>query len=174
MKFIDDNKRVLINTLLYVIDKLGSTGEYHQVFKILYFAEQEHIKIYGKPLIEDTYVAMEYGPVPSRAYNILKDVRRGDFNEFFTSINSHTVKAAKAPDLDYLSESEIKCIDNSLNLFGRLSFGDRTQKSHDAAYNATKRNRDIDIIEIGRAGGANEDTLNYLRENLETKQHLFR
>jgi len=174
MKAIDDNQRVLINTLLYVIKKLGSTGEFHEVFKILYFAEQEHIKRFGKLLLDDTYIAMKYGPVPSKSYRILKDVMQGGYKEYFTSVTDRMVRAIAEPDMDYLSESEIDCIDNSLKQFGGLSFIAKTEKSHDKAYDATPLNQAMDIINIGRAGGANDDTLRYLHENLETKRELFK
>ena len=33
--------------------------------KILFYAEKEHINQYARPIIADTYIAMEWGPVPS-------------------------------------------------------------------------------------------------------------
>jgi uncharacterized phage-associated protein len=169
MKILDDGRLELINILLYVISKLGDAS-YHKIFKILYFAEQEHIKRFGKSLLNDDYIAMKYGPVPSNAYDILKNVKHGDWNKYFVAIDEYAVKAVAEPNFDYLSESEILCIDNSIDSFGSLTFSERTDKSHDDAYNAVKLNHKMNIFEIGRAGGANEDTLNYLQENLETKR----
>ncbi|WP_031529962.1 Panacea domain-containing protein [Dyadobacter crusticola] len=166
---IDERRLELINILLYVISKLG-TADYHKIFKILYFAEQEHIRRFGRTLLNDDYVAMKYGPVPSNAYDILKSVPSGDWSSYFTLVGEHSFKAVSEPNLNYLSESEMLCIDNSIDSFGSLTFSERTDKSHDDAYNAVKLNHKMDILEIGRVGGASEDTLNYLQENLETKQ----
>ncbi|KQS30642.1 hypothetical protein ASG33_09615 [Dyadobacter sp. Leaf189] len=166
---IDENRMELINILLYVISKLG-TADYHKIFKILYFAEQEHIRRFGQKLLNDDYVAMKYGPVPSNAYDILKSVSNGDLNNYFCLAGEHSFKAVSEPNLDYLSESEVSCINNSIESFGSLTFSERTDKSHDDAYNAVKLNHKMDIFEIGRVGGASEDTLHYLQENLETKR----
>ena len=168
MKSDNENRLALINILLYVISKLGD-GEFHKVFKILYFAEQEHIKRFGKRLLNDTYIAMKYGPVPSNSYDLLKSVRNGELGAYFLSVSEHRVRAVSEPDLDYLSESEVYCIDNSIEQFGSLSFNERTDKSHDDAYNSVKLNQPMDIFKIAAVGGASEDMVKYLTDHLEAK-----
>ena len=37
-----------LNAAIFILNKLGQ-ADYHKVFKILYFAEQQHLKNYGQP-----------------------------------------------------------------------------------------------------------------------------
>src|SRR5580698_7181398 len=40
--------------------------------KLLYFADKLHLIRYGQPIIGDRYFKMEWGPVPSNGYNVIK------------------------------------------------------------------------------------------------------
>ena len=65
------NKEKATHSILYVANKL-ERRDLHKIFKILYFAERKHMQDWGRPIIGDTYIAMDAGPVPSRVYDILK------------------------------------------------------------------------------------------------------
>ncbi len=172
---------ITIHTLLYILQKIGGEGDYHKVFKILYFADQKHLAKYGSPITIDRYIAMKNGPVPSLAYDILKALRldgplsgsHDEFIPYFQSVNNHTVKALKAPDLDYLSESEIQCLDESIKAFRALSFSARTNKSHDRAYENTVRNGAMNELDIASAGGAKEGMIAYIKERMENETASF-
>jgi len=58
MNTIAENLTITVNTLLYIIGKLGGTGDFHKVFKILYFADQKHLVRYGFAITDDRYIAM--------------------------------------------------------------------------------------------------------------------
>jgi len=68
------NREKAIQSILYVTNKL-TRKDFHKIFKILYFAERKHMQDWGMPIIGDTYIAMDAGPVPSRVYDMLKIVR---------------------------------------------------------------------------------------------------
>jgi len=40
--------------------------------KLLYFVDKEHLLSYGRTVIGDRYIKMEFGPVPSSGYNLMK------------------------------------------------------------------------------------------------------
>jgi len=40
-----------VNTLLYIIQKSGGICDFHKVFKILYFADQKHLSMYGSTIL---------------------------------------------------------------------------------------------------------------------------
>ena len=48
----------------------------HKLAKLVYFADKEHMLDYGRPITGDRYMAMEYGPVPSFIYDLVKDSAR--------------------------------------------------------------------------------------------------
>ena len=51
--------------LLYIMQSFPHGVEFIKLFKILYFAQQDHLLKYGKVLIEDSFKALKHGPVPS-------------------------------------------------------------------------------------------------------------
>ena len=68
-----------INSLLYALQKLGGRTDMHKLCKILYFADQRHLSQYGRSITGDTYIAMQFGPVPSCVDDILKALRGDSF-----------------------------------------------------------------------------------------------
>lgn len=68
-----------INSIIYIIQKLGSKMDMHKLYKILYFADQKHLSDYGRSITGDVYIAMQYGPVPSSVDDILKALRGDSF-----------------------------------------------------------------------------------------------
>ena len=62
-----------LNALLFwPFQSLGDKSDMHKLCKILYFADQRHLSLYGRSITGDTYIAMQYGPVPSNVDDILK------------------------------------------------------------------------------------------------------
>lgn len=59
MNKYDWNK--IIEVVLYILNKTGGIDYYH-VFKILYFAEKEHLQKWGNSITSDENVALPYGP----------------------------------------------------------------------------------------------------------------
>ena len=55
-----DNKKI-VEAVLYILNVTKGLDYYH-VFKVLYFAEREHLKLWGTKILADDFVAMEYGP----------------------------------------------------------------------------------------------------------------
>jgi uncharacterized phage-associated protein len=86
--------------------------------KVLFFADRDHLRAYGRPVTGDRYIAMASGPVPSRVYDIVKgnldyfgnpaaiaEAIRVDRNEHWAR-----VYANRGPDLDLLSETDIAAV----------------------------------------------------------------
>src|SRR5260370_34242127 len=51
--------------------KLGVTQ--YDILKTIFLADKAHLNKYGRPITFDNYVAMRAGPVPSLAYDLLKE-----------------------------------------------------------------------------------------------------
>ncbi len=156
-----------IHLLLYILKKLGGQSDIHKLFKILYFAEQKHLVKYGTTISQDHYHAMKNGPVPSIAYDIYKSVKDGGvtYARYFSAVERFSIASIGEPDLDYLSESEIKCIDESVQENSNLSFNALTEKSHDEAWTSTPRDKEIGIVDIAKAGGADSHMVKYIQDH---------
>jgi uncharacterized phage-associated protein len=157
--------------VLYIAGQLGET-DFHRVFKILYFAEKEHLVNYGRPIVGDTYYAMKNGPVPSFIYDALKYARgNGAYSDSFVSIaNAITIKsnftfvAKENADLDELSKSDIACLDKSIQENKDIEYTALTEKSHDEAWKSADKDDAMNLEIIAKAGGANDEMLKYIEE----------
>lgn len=138
-----------IEAVLYVV-KNASNPTMHSISKALYFADKDHLERYGRLICGDSYVAMKNGPVPSGIYDLFK-VARGDNHPVFTPSKEvvdwvsssfrlrdrYNVEALRDPEMDYLSDSDIECLDRSIEAFDHLSFQELTKVSHDKAWQCT-------------------------------------
>jgi len=166
--------------VLYIIQKMGKL-DIHRLFKLMYFAEVEHLAKYGRTITTDQYTAMTYGPVPSFLYNSVKYNRNEicatesckDLSSSFIMIDKKTIFSDSSPDLDELSNSDIKCLDNSILENKDLSMQKLTDKSHMYAWkkakasNPNRNNNPIIISDIAKDGGASEDMINFILEGIE-------
>jgi hypothetical protein len=124
---------------------------------------------------------MDKGPVPSLAYDIVKALRgegslvslQYQFTPLFRLCNKHTVQALAEPDLDYLSQSEMDCIDEAIAENDALSFDHRTDKSHDEAWMNTAMNRPMKVVDIAHAAGASQGMIDYIQESLENEKAVI-
>lgn len=165
----------LIKIILSNMD--DKTCGFHKLFKILYFAEKEHLSKYGRPITWDRYIAMKDGPVPSAIYDLLKILRGDaifyadvDLSNDFEVQGSHYLHLLNDNiDMDIFSESELECIQHSIEENKNLTYGILRDKSHDQAWKRSQKDDSMSIFEIAKAGGANDDVIKYINVYLENK-----
>jgi uncharacterized phage-associated protein len=177
-----DQEKAIAAVSLVLINQDGKCN-FHKLFKILYFAEQKHLSRYGRTIFNDTYIAMKNGPVPSSVYDILK-ITKGDsiyynqdiaafFSTYF-SVEDYNIKLNKKDlDIEIFSESEVECITESIEENKFLGFNTLTSKSHDLAWENVGLNQRISVLDIAKAGGANDELLKYIVLNIENEQLAF-
>lgn len=171
---------VALNSILFALSRLGGKTDMHKLCKILYFADQKHLSIYGRSITGDTYIAMQYGPVPSNVDDILKAVRGDSFfsdhiddlKDKFSFVNRYVVEAAAAPDMDELSESEVECLDFAIEYCRDKSFDELTRLSHGLAWSSTARDRAISVKDILRELGDEEEYVEYIAGQLRLEEAL--
>jgi len=161
-----------VNAVLYVAHKL-KRKDFHKVFKVLYFADRNHISDYGRSITGDTYIAMNDGPVPSNLYDIFKSVRgdgyfkdNGQFSKLFNVVNWDLIQPLAEPNIKKLSKTDINYLDNSIKDFGELSWDEIREKSHDYAWRNTVLNRPISLKNIVIEAGNEESYVEYLKEQM--------
>ena len=148
----------LVEAILFVASKVPDPT-LHKISKMFYFADKLHLERYGCVLSEDTYHAMEYGPVPSHIYNIMKfaggaeNIPPGDKipsarTAMALKADRRTVVASREANLDFLSESEVECLADAIAAHGHKSFGRLSDETHDAAWNSVAENEAIPLKEI--------------------------
>ncbi|RHJ82339.1 Panacea domain-containing protein [Parabacteroides sp. AM08-6] len=169
-------KDVAIQAILYAAQHV-ERKDIHKICKILYFADQDHLSKYGRSITGDTYIAMPFGPVPSNVEDIFKAVRGDSFfsdcvddlKEYFDFINKYVLITKKKADTDYLSESDLECLDKAIEKCKDKSFNELTEMSHDLAWSNTQRDRAISIKDILREVGDDEEYVSYIDRKIATE-----
>ncbi|MEA5139021.1 Panacea domain-containing protein [Arcicella rigui] len=173
------------SVLLYITKNLEK-ADFLRVFKVLYFAEKEHLARFGRPIVGDSYIAMKHGPVPSTIYAELGNIRSGigkiidgvvnnniSFSDYFEVKPDNIIIAKVEPDVEDFSASEQECLDKSLNENKDLSFNELSEKSHDLAWNRANMNDEMDILDIAESGGASKEMLQYISVLVENENLSF-
>lgn len=180
-------------TVLYILQQSKEGIDYIHLFKIMYFAQQNHLVKYALPIVEDSFVARKHGPVPTLTYKVIKcaekDSCKGscDLQDFIKSIkitsnNGHqliSLADTVKPDMDEFSKSDIKSLDSAIEKYKDIESFRLSGISHDAAYTKAKRESEktgedarIPLVNIAEAGGASKPMLKVIRKHQIDKREL--
>lgn len=134
-----------IHHVLLGAQKRGQRPSQYQLAKALFLADRSHLNRFGRPITFDNYVAMNHGPVPSTAYDLLKRSPEESGNERpalpwrrhrdAASPSKYLYEAEPFDSADYLSVSDQECLDDGLSVVLGMSFGQLRKLTHeDIAY----------------------------------------
>ena len=164
------DKTKTLNALLFVANRV-QRKDVHKIFKIIYFADRQHLADWGRPITGDTDIAMEAGPVPSRLYDMLKIVRGDSYlpdteglSRFFQIENWMYVKPLQDADLNELSRNEQEALSETIAKYADLSYDEIKEKSHDVAWRSTARDFAINWDNIAREAGLDSEELACVNE----------
>ena len=159
-----------LNALLFVANRV-QRKDFHKIFKIIYFADRQHLADWGRPITGDIYIAMEAGPVPSRLYDMIKIVRGDSYmpdseglGKYFQIENWMYVNPLVDADPNKLSSNELKVLDACIAKYSSLSYDEIKEKSHDVAWRSTARDFSIKWEDIAREAGLDEVEVACLQE----------
>jgi hypothetical protein len=128
----------LLNVVSFLIgdaQRTGTAATQYQIVKTIFVADQRHLNDYGRPVVFCNYVAMENGPVPSEAFDMLKpefDWRKLKMKSApwkripapHISKNAFQFKDLTRPvDLRSLSETDVEYLHEALATVRSLGFG---------------------------------------------------
>lgn len=123
-----------IEVILYIASKCNNL---YNLLKILYFADKKHLQEYGRFICGDNYVLLPHGPVPSKIYDIIKDVRDNrkypipvHLKNAFTIEGKFIIKPLREPSLEYFSRSDIECLDETIEKYGNMDFQELKELTH--------------------------------------------
>ena len=177
--------------MLYVLEQMKEGVDYIHLFKVMYFAQQEHLVVYGTPMMEDSFLARKHGPVPAFTYKALralegKAVAGSAEMKLFTDafcvnvVDGHQVVTARQScDMDELSRSNIKVLDKWIAKCEDVKAFDLSDMSHDKAWSKAKAQSEktgedtkITMWDMAKAGGATDGMLKVIRERQINRRAL--
>ena len=140
-----------LEALLYIASRLEAPS-IHEVLKIRYFADKEHLSRYGFMASGDRYYAMRYGPVASLMYEVFQAARGDavdpglrDLTANALDANGERVSPLRPANSEFLAPSDLECLDEAIATYGGLSFDERVRLSHDSAYHEAWEGRESGV-----------------------------
>lgn len=141
---LQPNRRKLLEAILYLIDRgerEGAPLTQYQIVKSLFLADTAHLNRYGRPITFDNYSALEFGPVPEEAYDMLKPgyswrVRFETDGPPWERVPAgrttayHYVHPKRPPNLRVLSRSDLQALADALDRVRELGFGGVKDETH--------------------------------------------
>jgi uncharacterized phage-associated protein len=138
-----------VSAVTYLANRCGETTKM-KIAKLLYFADKEHLLDYGRPVIGDKYIKMEWGPVPSKGYNLMKHDDRASvddqslFDEYI-EVSGKLLTAKQAADERHLSDSDKEALDSVIAKYGHLTPKQLSDLSHrEVAWKGAQMNGEMD------------------------------
>lgn len=136
----------IVESVLFLVNAAHADGvplTQYDIVKSIFIADTSHLNRYGRPITYDNYVAMENGPVPSTAYNFLKEhantmrlwgqelpwVRRAA-PELGKNCNAFERPARQASE-DVLSPSDQKALATALSMVRSMGFSGIKKWTHE-------------------------------------------
>lgn len=170
----------IVELLLYLATVRPGSDKY-QAVKFFYLADREHLNRYGRPITQEIYFALPYGPVASKAMDLLNGdawvMKEAHIDElpFETEEavrNNKKTLVLKNPhravDFDLFSKSDIKIFDEIIANFGDKNFDELYELTHGHyAYKKAWR---------GRAQGSKRAEMSYedMIESDENRSKILR
>jgi len=158
----------IIETIYYVLNRLGHTADKIALIKLIYLADKYHLIRYGRTITNDEYFAMQHGPVGSTVKDLLscdEDYLSSKeltyFNRLITkfgALNYRAKKLARKPALDMLSDTDKEALEFVVRTFGAYS----SLKLRDYTHKYPEWLQYRDLFQAKRAK----------RERIETKELL--
>ena len=192
MKQTDDINKIKA-VVEYILQQMGVAIDYIHLFKVMYFAQEEHLALYGVPIMYDTFVARKNGPVATLTYKVLR-VAEGkvidvtdDLKAFASDLtlgqsDGHQVVSLASDvkaDMDELSRSNIRILDKWITHCKEIESFDLSELSHDNAWLKAKRQTEktgedtkISLYDMAASGGASKDMLQVVKERQINRKAL--
>ena len=160
----DFDQSKAIETILYLARRISRSDKY-KICKMLYLADKTSLEKYGRFIFGESYSAMEQGATPSKSYDLLKEVTEeygGDLR-----VDGNVVVALRDANLDYLSESDIECLDQTIAIYDgkpQKMYRDAHDDAWEKAWETRekKRSAQIPVKSIAKTLANSKDLIDYL------------
>lgn len=177
------DREKMMAAVLYILEGYEGNTDLHSLYKTFYIADKKSILDYGRMISGNEYIAMQFGPVPSRLDLLLKNVRSGNastsyfgvrIKDILTVQNGYEVAAHLPSETRFLSRSDRLCLDHALEEVKGMNFQERTAHTHDYAWEqAIKQGFEkLRIQDMAIAAGGGEDCVSYLEELDEARDGI--
>lgn len=95
-----------------------------KALKLLFFADRFHLRKYGRPITNDEYFAMNFGPVPSGGKDLVEgsdfrpDVEKAYAGQFLNAVNRYEFSSVDEIDTPVFSRTDQEALEYVWTHFG--------------------------------------------------------
>jgi uncharacterized phage-associated protein len=108
-----------------LIGKSGGTINYMKLIKLIYLANREAFRQWGRPIVPDSYFSLPHGPILSKVLDLVSEqLQPGSFSFWQDHVSAPTayyVKLMKDPGMDELNPKEIELLEEMIAQYGQMS-----------------------------------------------------
>lgn len=143
-----------IEAIVWLANERPEIDIYH-IAKVLFYADKMHVNKYARPIIGDTYISMDFGPLPSGIRDLIIENSwlSPDYLEEVSNslridkVPYSKVTALRRPTMEYFSRTDIECLKKALKEYGHKSFDELKRITHEEkCYIETDLNQPIDYL----------------------------
>jgi uncharacterized phage-associated protein len=159
------NRTKAIEAILYLAKNI-SNSDIYGICKLLYLVDKTSLEKYGRFVFGESYCAMKQGATPSNAYDLLKEATEIPVSEFM--VDGNQVVPLRDSNLEYLSESDIECLNQIISVYGNVPNWIRRRDAHDAAWEkawntrGSKKSILMPVESIAESLADSDDLIDYL------------
>ena len=161
----------------YLLSKVGGKMPCIKLIKLLYLVDRESWRRYDRPVTGDSYVSMNFGPVLSTTYDLLRSedttaVGRTWSKTIITAGYEATLQAGV--DLGPLSDAEIEILDEVYQLTEKIDRWKLCDLTHSFSEWQNPEGSSIPILpeEILKALGKSEEEIDVARQEFAERRHF--
>jgi len=175
-----------VKNLLIILCRSVPELDVLKIVKLFYLIDKQHLLRYGRIVTGDMYYKLDYGPVPSKTYDILKDIR-GDRTPVYGEESKLIAEAVQPesldptaffktkakPDLNAFSKNESDVIQSMVKKYGNKTGADLMDITHkDATYIKASRGSPIDFYLFFENEKVSSDVISIMEEEQENRNFL--
>ena len=161
----------------YLLDKASGGMPYIKLIKLLYLADRESWRRYDRPITGDRYVSMNFGPVLSATYDLLRreDTTTGGspWSRTITTAG-YEARLLGSADLGPLSDAEIEILDEVYQLTEKMDRWRLCDLTHSFPEWKDPEGSSVPILpeEILKALGKSEEEIDVARQEAAERQRF--
>jgi len=159
------NPQKAIESIIYLAKRI-SEPELYDICKLLYVVDKLSLERYGRFVSGESYAALKEGATPSNTYNLLKSIDDNPIEGI--KMRGTRIIALREANMDYLSESDVECLNRIIDEYGNAPYWVRGAIAHDKAWKdnwnqrGEKDSAPIPLESIAELLKDSDDLLDYL------------
>ena len=126
------SERKVTEAAAFLLELAGGHDFHMRVLKMLYLADREAIARWGFFLSEDRHVSMDFGPVLSETYNLVKGQRRSAFwSNYISPRTNNRIRLLQTCPRDELSRAEENLLTEMYATYGHVDRFELSESTHE-------------------------------------------